>query len=386
MRTFWNLPGALFVALLLTQPLHAAEPKETKRVLIVYSLDKSHPAHIFTEQALNKTLRENGRYNVQVYSEYLDLGRFHDPGQVRAMADFLRRKYNSLPIDVIITVYPDALDFLRSEKHRLFSGIPVVAAEVTRTYAENLDRSPARQHTTATILGDNASGIIAAALRVKPDTKRFALVGGSSPLDVHAEMFIRSALKKNAERLEIIDLTKLSMSETLSRVAILPRDTVVLYGNIIRDGSGQSFIPRDALALVSRAANAPVFGIYDTYLGYGIVGGHLVSFERHGKIAAELALRVMNGVSPGNIPFAGYDAYVDLYDWRELERWNIPVTAIPVKSELRFYVPSFWEKYHWLIIGTLGLIIIETALILSLLINIIRRNRPKRRGAAMTRS
>jgi hypothetical protein len=52
-------------------------------------------------------------------------------------------------------------------------------------------------------------------------------------------------------------------------------------------------------------------------MGYGIVGGWLVSFEEHGKEAATLALRVMRGESPASIPFGGEQAYVSVYDWRE---------------------------------------------------------------------
>ena len=85
------------------------------------------------------------------------------------------------------------------------------------------------------------------------------------------------------------------MQEILARVGSLPPDTIVLYSAIFRDGTGQSFVPREALSLVSRAANAPVFGLYESFLGYGIVGGRLVSFEQQGREAAALALRIMGG-------------------------------------------------------------------------------------------
>jgi PAS domain S-box-containing protein len=86
----------------------------------------------------------------------------------------------------------------------------------------------------------------------------------------------------------------------------------------------------------------------------------------------------MAGASAKNIPFAGEDAYVDLYDWRELQRWNIPETAIPKGSEVRYQVPSFWQAYHWFIVGALGLVFIETVLIFGLLMNIRQRKHAER--------
>jgi len=377
MRKFWNI-AVLFAALLLAQPLRAAPPKETKRVLILYSLDRWHPAHNMTDRAMRKVFQENSRFDIREYAEYLDLGRFHGPEHVRAMAEFLRRKYAALKIDVIVTIYPDALDFLLREKGRLFSGVPIVAAEVTKSYAEDLEHSPVRRRVTAAVLPDNASAIIADVLRLKPGTQRFALVGGSAPVDAMCDTLIRSALKKYEGRFELIDLTKLSMSETLARVSVLPPDTVVLYGSIVRDGSGQSFVPRDVLTLVSRAANAPVFGLYDSLFGHGIVGGHLMSLNREGEVAAGLAMQIMAGASPGDIPFAGEDSYVDLYDWRELKRWGIPETAIPKGSELRYHVPSFGEEHPWVVAGVVSLFIFETALILGLLFNIRHRRGAER--------
>ena len=196
---------------------------------------------------------------------------------------------------------------------------------------------------------------------------------GLAPLDTYNDQIFRDGLKRYGVKLEQIDLTGLSMAETLTKVSTLPRDTIVLYSSIIRDGAGESFAPRAALIQVSRAANAPVFSLYDTYLGHGIVGGRLVSFQLQGKTAATMALRVMAGESPAAIPFGGEDAYVDHYDWRELKRWQIPTAAVPVGSEISFRKKTFWEEHRWLVIGAVSLTIIETILILGLVKNLRRR-------------
>ena len=167
---------------------------------------------------------------------------------------------------------------------------------------------------------------------MRPDTKRVALIAGTAPNDVYSQQMFRNGLKPYAGKLELIDLTKLSMEDILTRVGSLPPHTIVLYSGIFRDGAGRIFVPREALSLISQAANAPVFGLYDTFLGYGIVGGRLVSLEQQGKEAAALALRILGGESPASIPFAGEDAYVNLYDWRELKRWNIPETDRAIRE------------------------------------------------------
>ena len=83
---------------------------------------------------------------------------------------------------------------------------------------------------------------------MRPGTKRVAIVGGTAPNNVYSEQVFRKGLKPYLEKIELIDLTKLSMEETLTRVGSLPPDTIVLYAAISSDGKGRSFVPREALS------------------------------------------------------------------------------------------------------------------------------------------
>ena len=379
----YRLVSLVLLLLLLIQPLHAGEPRETKRVLILYSEAKDLPAHEITERGIRAGFRSNERFDVQLYTEYLDASRFGGPSHARTLADYLRRKYSGREIHAIIAVYPYAVDFLLNERRSLFPGVPIIATEIDRSYAQDLERSPARRLVTGNIMGDNITALADVALLLRPKTKRIALVAGTSPMNVYAERVFRRDLGPYAGRIDLIDLTKLSMEETLSRVASLPPNTLVFYSAISRDGTGKNFVPREALTLIARAATAPVFGIYEPYLGFGIVGGPLVSYEELGRESAALALRVMAGESPASIPFGGDQAYVNVYDWRELKRWGIAESALPLGSTLRFKEFSMWEEHRWWIVGGLAFLCLETLLIGALVISLGKRRRFEE---ALTRS
>ena len=355
-----------------------AEAKETKRVLILYSQERGHPAHDLTERGIRAVFLSNSSFDVQLYNEYLDVARFSGPGQISSAADYLRRKYLGMKIDAIIAVYPYAVDFLLAARSPLFSEVPIIACETLRSYAENLEHSPVRRYVTGTIVDDNMTDFITDALRMRPETKRIALVAGTSLNDIYGEQLLRRGISAYAGKIETIDLTKLSMAETLSRVGSLPPGTIIFYESILRDGAGEIFVPREALSLISRAANVPVFGIYDSFMGFGIVGGRLVSFEQHGKEAAALAIRVMGGESPAAIPFGGDKAYVNLYDWRELERWNIPESSVPAEGVVLYKRFSLWEQHQGEIIAALFLILAEGGLIFGLVLNLHRRRTVER--------
>jgi PAS domain S-box-containing protein len=380
-RICWFVSPALLL-LLISQPLSAAEQREAKRVLVLYSEDKDNPSQEMTEQGIQAGFRSNKLFDVQLYAEYLDVSRFGDLSHARVMADFLRRKYSGMEIHGIISVYPYALDFLLAQGRTLFPGVPVIAAAISASYSRKLERSPVRRFVTGTVLGGNFSDMMDVVLQVRPKTKQIALVAGTAPSDTEAEQGFRMGFRAYADRIGLIDLTKLSMEETLSRVGSLPPDTLLVYSSIFRDGAGKSFVPREALSLIARASKAPVFGFPDSYLGFGIVGGRMVSFKELGREAAAIALRVMRGESPASIPFGGEQAYVTAYDWRELKRWGISEKALPPGSIVEFKSLSLWEEHREKILGGLFFIAIETLLIIGLFVNIHRRRRAEAEIAA----
>ena len=369
------IPLVLALPLLLCSAGLAASPKESKRVLILYSEEKGHPGHDLTDRGIRAALRSNKLFDVQVYTEYLDVSRFTGPGHAALMAEYLRRKHSGTKIDIVIAVYPSTVEFLLANKSAPFHGVPIIACAISRSYAESLEHSPARPFITGQIVGENAVGLLDDALRMRPGTKRVALVAGTAPIDEYTARLFREALNRYTGKLDLIDLTRLPMPETLARVGSLPPDTIVIYADIAKDGAGQHFVGREALSRIARAANAPVFGPYDSWMGFGMVGGPLISFEGAGKTAAGLALRVMAGESPGDIPFAAQDTHAYVYDWRELKRWGIPETSLPRGSAVLYKEFSLWESHRWYIIGILAFCLFESFLIVVLVLSL--RNRRK---------
>jgi PAS domain S-box-containing protein len=365
----------LALLLLLCSAGLASSPKELKSVLILYSEEKGHPAHDLTDQGIRAAFRSNRFFEVKIYTEYLDMSRFSSPGHAALMADYLRRKYSGTRIDTVIAVYPSAVEFLLANGHAPFNGVPIIASVISRSYAERLEQLPARRFITGYIVGENVTGLLDDALRIRPGTKTVALVGGVAPIDEYIAQLSREALKRYSGRLDVIDLTMLPMPETLDRVGSLPKDTIVLYADIAKDGAGQPFVGREALSLIARAANAPVFGPYDSWMGFGIVGGPLSSFEGAGKASADLALRVMAGESPGDIPFASQGAYEHVYDWRELKRWGIPETSLSQGSTLLYKELTLWESHRWYIVGILAFCLVESFLVVVLVLSLRRRRK-----------
>ena len=72
--------------------------------------------------------------------------------------------------------------------------------------------------------------------------------------------------------------------------------------------------------------------------------------KSRGKGPAEIAMRILRGESPGNIPFTGTEMNRPMFDWRQLRRWGIREQALPEGSQVLFREPGLWEQHRGYII------------------------------------
>ena len=203
------------------------------------------------------------------------------------------------------------------------------------------------------------------ALRLLPGTKNVVVVGGVGPLDREELANVKKELKTYEGRVDISYLTDLAMPDLLERLRHLPSNTIVLLTSIGQDAAGTSFKSNESSPLITGAANAPVFSLFDVHLNHGEVGGYLSSLSEQGKVAGGMALRMLRGEKAREIPrVKGVNTY--MFDWRALKRWGLKESALPPGSIVINRQPTVWESYKWYIIGGVVLILAETLLIFGL--------------------
>ena len=64
-----------------------------------------------------------------------------------------------------------------------------------------------------------------------------------------------------------------------------------------------------------------------------------------------------------------------IFDWRQLQRWNISEASLPPGSEIRFRPPTMWEQYRWQMMAILVAVLLQAAIIGWLLFERYRRRR-----------
>jgi len=157
------------------------------------------------------------------------------------------------------------------------------------------------------------------------------------------------------------------------KVEQLPEHSAILYIVFSRDSEGETFVPREILSDISRKANVPTFGILDTYLDFGIVGGSLLSAEIQGRRCAEICLRIISGEPPVDI-VPERTRNIQMFDARQLKRWGISEATLPPDSIVRYRKFSVWQQYRWQAIGLIAFGLIQTLIIILLWVQIKKRH------------
>ncbi len=335
----------LIVVVLLGEAGVAAQVTLKKNVLILNEVGLSHPLTATMTQQIVSQLQKPPDRNIEFYFESLDLMSFQEKLGPAEMNDWLAKKYDGSELDAIIAVGPGAVNFLADYERKMVFNVPIVICGSTADQAGN-PRLDSRF--TGTWMRLEPEKSLEAALRMLPDTRHVVVVGGTSSFDKVLISITKNALRSFQGKVDLSYLTDMEMEKLLDQLRHQPEHSIVLYLSFFQDATGRKFLnATNALPMVSAASSAPVFSMSDTYLGHGIVGGSVMRYQKQAILTAQIVSQLLDGKKAKDIPIETLpNAY--LFDWKELERWNIAERNLPPGSVVLFRDPSLWERTKWI--------------------------------------
>jgi signal transduction histidine kinase len=313
---------------------------------------------------------------VAFHSERMDISTLPEKNYFEVLRDTYRKKYAGQPMDLIIAVNFRALNFLDRHAEDLWPKIPILFCGVEEGRRKQLNQL--RSNITGIFANARFGDMLDTVFKIHPDTQQVMVIVGSSNTDRFIENRVRKSYGKFSDRADFTYLSDYSFDAILSKVTDLPPDSIVMFLTLLEDGEGKT-VPENALHLISRASNAPVYGLFDVYVGHGIVGGTVYSVEDRGNRIGLLGVRILAGEKARDIPFETGQKHFNLYDWRQLQRWGIAENDLPPGSIVRYRNLTFYETYKRYIWGGILLVLLEALMIIHLLFNRSRRMRAERK-------
>ncbi len=347
--------------------IFAQDSPRPKGVLAIHWGGIDNPVNSIFDKSIQAALGSAPANAVEYYAEYLDKDRFSE----EMMRDYLRQKYGDNRIAALIAMSKPALNFLLRHRSDIFHNTPIVFHAGSTSDLELRNEA----NGVPFIIDRPYRNTVDLALNLHPAAKEVLIITATREHDRRLEVEVRSELTEFEERgVKLTPLTDLSLDELMARVKNAPADSIILYVRYSQEELGKSLDLMNSLSLITGAARVPVYTAYESILGRGSVGGRTARLEDCGRVAAETAMRIINGEKPQDIPAVKVPT-VPILDWRQLRRWGIGMDRLPKESVLRYKEPSVWEEYKWWIISFISLLPIQTLLIVALTLQRARRKR-----------
>jgi signal transduction histidine kinase len=355
-----------------TAPLTSAAPvKEIRRILVFYEWSVAGPGIAAVDKEIRGAL-EKFPFQIELYTENLETNLFPEESSQQEFLQWYVHKYRDRKLDLIIAEGPPSLKFMMQSHGRFFPGVPVVFCCSPQVSAVGLQLDA---DFTGAWMDLAPATTLDVALRLQPQTQHIVVVGGVSQFDRNVEELTKESLRNYEDRFEFTYLTGLALPSLLERLRHLPNNTIVFYTSLSQDAAGTPFIDaKEVLPMVASMANAPIFTMADVYVGQGTIGGYVSSYAIQGRAVGQIALRILQGERPQDIPISK-NTNVFMFDWRALRRWGFRESNLPPGSVVLNRQPTAWESYKRYIIGGISLIVAEMLLIFGLVWQRARRRK-----------
>jgi signal transduction histidine kinase len=343
-----------------------------KRVLMIFNESKDVPGNIVLEQAVRAEMQKPFTNQIEFLDEYLDASHFSDKEHFRLFQDYLDKKYAGQKLDLIM-VFPSRDYRLATDlPGAVFPEVPVVFVAVNEMEVPE----PVRKlKVTGIVQRFDLRGTLGLIMRLQPDTRRIVVIGGTSDMDRATLDRIEEA-SHALEGIEFDFWTNRPVAELPGAVKSLPEGTVVLLGTVINDVNGRTFFMSQLAQTLAPSASVPVYVLGGWVLGSGAVGGSVVDSEDLGARAGQLALRVLGGVRPEQLPVEVAAKGTPTVDWRALQRWGIQENRVPANGVIRYRPQTLWDQHKNLILVSSSVLLAQAITIAGLL-----AQRSKRRWA-----
>lgn len=359
----------------------AANYPEEKRILVLDSFHQDLPLSKLFLKGLQDRFQQQDGIKIHYFYEYMDRQRYQpDSSYIKHLPEYLKDKYAAQKIDLVIAHRRLAFDFMVKYGDNILKDVPVISVGDER---ESYSAKAAPSNFTQVIGNVDFGECLRILMQTRPQTKDIFVIIDKTPLAVRVKEKLAKELGQFEGSVRFHFYDELAFPELLDKVSTLTGGAAIFYIFIFKDAAGTDFVPREALSEIVRQAKVPVYGIDKTYLGTGIVGGHLSGGDLLGARVADIGLKIFRGTHKLADRFEIFPSGEYVFDWRSLKRWGIDEKKLPPGSRMEFRQLGLWELYRGYVIGAVFLLALQTTLIIILVMNRRRRKKVERELAAL---
>lgn len=344
-----NVAGAL--------PVNAKEnDKQSARVLFI----SSYAYGWDTTQLQIEGIQDGLDASVVLDYEFMDTKRVADDTATELFYEGLKYRLEHVaPYDVIILGDDAALLFALEHREELFPDTPLVFEAVNdKQLAMDAAEDPL---ITGVLEVSYVEKNIELGLQFTPDAKKVVAILDDS-VTGQAE---REHFYSYAEQFPELEFTEINTSEKTTEelktaLSHVSEDSILIYVVMTEDTSGKQYTNRESMQLIAEVASVPAICMVEVGIADGLLGGHIVSMHESGRMAAQIAMDIIEGKDIREIDVVMDSPNIYILDEQVIKKFDIDMSVIPEGATIVNHESSFAERNKEVLIP--GSLVIVTLL------------------------
>lgn len=341
-----------------------------KRVLVLHSYDPDMAWVRNIDAGIDSVL--SGRPDIQLMHDYLDLKRHPGAAFGQRLVRLFEDKYRGSRFDAILACDSKAYRFMLTWRDRFLPGTPVVFCGVNDFSHYDL---LGRGLFTGVVETVDMKGTLDLALKLHRGVRQIVVINDQTDVGRANRKILDAMVSGYAGRADFLFLDDLNMTELRDRVSLLGPDSLILLLSFNRDRSNNVFSYQESIRLIAEKANVPMYGVWDFYLGHGLLGGKMTSGFCQGEAAARMAMRIIDGTPVDDIPVMTESPNRFMFDHKEMVRFGIAAHRLPIGSMVVNQPEDIYSQNPLLVLATLFVVVILAVAVIFLVLD--RRQRKK---------
>lgn len=361
----------VFVLIFIITAVYAKD--EPKDILLIHSYHKGYKWSDDMSKVFEKRFEEKEYANLTTV--YMDTKKVVTPLYLKKLFELYTEKFRERDFDLVIAADNNALEFVMKYHGKLFKNLPVVFLGINNFDASIINENNMRPFTTGVVEEVDIKKNIDLILKIHPNLEKLVIINDRSRTGHAMKKDIFQVLPTYNNRFDIEYIDNMDIGDLKKRVKQLPRKSAILWVLLFKDKAGKYFTHKESLRQIREVASRPIYGLWDFYLGEGIVGGVLTSSTAQAHSALRKVDKILKGAHPKNVPILTKSPNKYMFDYNELQKYNIKIPdEVSIYEEINRPFSFYREYKHlvWLILSILSVVI---AILILLATNVARRKK-----------
>lgn len=344
--------------------------KKQKTILILHSYNQGLSWTDELNWSITRRINADSLILPDFRIEYMDSKHFETEAYFEQFKQFFLGKYRLQEFHLLISTDNAAFNFLTTYRDSLPGKPPVVFCGLNY-----VDQIP--ENFTGIMEDIDIFSNIDIILKIHPQYKKLYFVVDRTITGNNIRAKAEQIIRESFPSLRHEFLTDYSFEELKTKLSTLTEGDLVLLTTFNIDKLGNPISYDHILELITPLCKVPIYGTWDFYLNKGIVGGKITRAATHGKLAAEVALKILKGAPAGSIPVqTGSTEFI--FDNNFVKKYGITKSRIPEEAKI-YNSPYSFIKENLLWVVFLSVVFLLMLLVILVLVKLFSKEKQIRK-------